>query len=72
MGLIEPGLKLEIAEECVMDNPYYNQVYSLGGNEHRDKLNAETGALWNHAVEVHDSVAPEYKYEVVKAFSDPL
>ena len=61
--------------DCVDKHVYHGETgrsARLRLNEHRDKLNAETGALWNHAVEVHDSVAPEYKYEVVKAFSDPL
>ena len=40
--------------------------------EHRDKLQISKGALWDHAVQCYNGVAPEYSYRVVKAFNDPL
>ena len=41
-------------------------------NEHKDNLDRKVGPLWEHAVRAHNGVAPEYKFEVVKTFRDPL
>ena len=41
-------------------------------NEHKDNLDRKVGPLWEHAVRTHNGVAPEYKFEVVKTFRDPL